>query len=114
MTTVHCLSGLRSVRHYRGLSLSEAAALIGITSTSYSRIEAGTRRTYFDKDALGCRLDDLRTHRSADELLAILGPNPAPVAPSREAPLTPPPPPGSTGDIVVAEALRGWDAESGQ
>jgi hypothetical protein len=101
MSIDHCLAGLKPIRHYRGLSLADAASLIGVEATSYARFEVLA-------DALGCSLDDLRTYRTEDELAAHLGPNRF-VKPERAAPV-PPPPPAEEGTVVEA-ALEGWGVD---
>jgi transcriptional regulator with XRE-family HTH domain len=119
----HYLVGLKPIRRYRGLSLAEAGDLIGVTSTSYARFEAGTRRIYFDKacvlaDALGCSIADLRHFHSDDELFHLLPPwkrpvegavepqdTPQPGPPPPPSSLVPPPPPA---DYNAAAALEGW------
>lgn len=64
MDLPHCLSGLRPIRKARRFKVKEMAAVIAVEPTSYSRIETGDRRCYFDKvvslaKKLQVRTDDL-------------------------------------------------------
>lgn len=69
----HPLIGVRTRRHYLGFTADTMAKRLGISRTSYLRLERGERRIYFDKalaiaQILGCTCEQLTRMPTPDEV----------------------------------------------
>jgi transcriptional regulator with XRE-family HTH domain len=125
MPISHSIDGLKGIRQHKRVPIQPLADVLGITYNSYCRIESGKRRIFLDHavvlaKALAVSVDDLTIWRSDEELVALLGPSSAQLAPVIMPEV--PPPPGAGSDIVVnappadagdsaaaAEELRDWN-----